>query len=527
MTFNPDEYLAKKAPAPMGGFNPDAYLAKKTEVVEPAPAQPEEQPGLISRGLSFLNRQTEKLDAPMRAATIEGVKKYGGGLSIADDFRGMPSKPYEGPGVIGAFKEQYGKPTLPQYEPEKLPEALGVAPGANSTAASFLTEMAAPSSLLAGPLVKGAVKGGKAISKLASPIGSAISEGTARVTSKVGSAATGVNENVLKRYIDKTDEINKAIKDVGGDWASKSEKEIAKNMSDIQTTRSKLSGEISKTLSKAPKDRVIDVTELAERSKSSGAWDDISHLFSETPGIEQVGSRYKVNLDELNKIKNTLQDIASPSYTKDGQIFAKGPEIARQAKGLAAEARKALNTNAPEIATANNKLSMLHNLEKRSQKNLIKAGSADTGLMSAGLTTGSRAEKNLSMLQDITGTPMVERARNYATAKEMDAAGLMSRERSGGAVERYGKQIAVIGGVGAVGGPAAAVLAAATSSPIAWKKAIQAGNVSKKALSALSSASGLAGDKLYEFASTKKGKAILAAAMSGQKTMLGDKDAGN
>lgn len=324
---------------------------------------------------------------------------------------------------------------------------------------------------------------------------------------KAASAFTGETEKVIKTYADKTDEINQMIKDSGGDMTEAADAARAKVSKGIQSFKANLNGKISSALGSAPKEATISTEGIIgqlEKAKNglnktfhSDAISEIDDMIAKINAESQGG---KVNAESLNVIKQGLYDGAAPSYSKGGQIFARGTQAQRAFKSAGAQARKTLNEVAPEIADANNQLSALHSIESNLNKNLITAGKADGALFAAGSGSNNRNAKMLKRLGDISGVDALGAAEDLAAARAFSSPSWMPTGSTGKTV---GRMMLGAGTGYLIDGEKGAAIGAGLTSPAMLKVGINVGN-------ALSPGARMAGNVL---SAAKNNPAISQAAI--------------
>lgn len=182
-----------------------------------------------------------------------------------------------------------------------------------------------------------------------------------------------------------------------------------------------------------------------------------------------MGENGQINLKDLHDLKESLQEMAKPAYLKGGQIFERGKEVRQAAKAAAAEVRSLFNQAAPDLAVVNNKLSQLHVLEGKLNKNLITPEKSASALLSAGANGGAGA-KQLQRLGDITGKNFLPQAEDLAAANSLGSPKLFSPVSTGRVL--LGSTLGGAAGgyhSGAGGAGAGALAGAAASSPAGIK----------------------------------------------------------
>lgn len=382
-----------------------------------------------------------------------------------------------------AFRQLAQRALAPEEAPASSTEAL---------------EQIGGEALLSGATEYGfgkAAKGLKALSQTA-PVAKMIAAGKkagTEVASVIGNTLTGVPKKNIETLIKQGDEVASTIKKYKGD-ISEAANEVRSNIMDgIQSLRRDLNSQISKALSSVEADVMIDPKPIYEALESAKNKID-PNLYPEQLGAidDMIGRIRKIAtrnglvtegegglfLHELNSVKGFLQERAAPSYLKDGQIFIPGKESQKAAKSGAAIARKTLNSASPEIAKANNKLFLLHDIENKINKNLIKPESPDAAIFGVGAGTQGRNKKMLERLGGLLDKDLIGEAEKISAAKEFSQAELLPRDVTGKSLTR------MLGGTavgGSVGGPMGAVVGGALTSPLALKTGIRGAQMLEKA----------------------------------------------
>ena len=299
---------------------------------------------------------------------------------------------------------------------------------------------------------------------------------------KTLSALSGVPQAEIDNYAARTNQINEMIEKSGKDLSTAADQVRQKTQDSIRATRQKLSNQISTALKGAPTEPVHEVSPIigelnAAKARlnsnlQSDAVEQIDGMIQKLTA-EGASADGKVSPQQLNQITRFLQDKAKSAYMQGGQIFQSSKEAAQAAKAAAAVSRKALNAAVPEVAQANNQLSMLHSIEDNLNKNLIAPGKSDSALFAAGAGTNPRNAKMLERLGSVTGTQPLQEATDLATMRTFNKPSLLPADSTGKAAARM---MLAAGAGHALGGPAGFMMAAAAS-PAAAKLAINAANV--------------------------------------------------
>jgi hypothetical protein len=307
---------------------------------------------------------------------------------------------------------------------------------------------------------------------------------------KIGSTLTGETEGVIKTYAERTDHVNDMIKQGGGEvteMADQARKEISDG---IQAKKRELNGVVRKAISSAPEEKSIPINPVVEKLEAakaklnpnlkSDAVSEIDELIAKVKG--EADEHGNVNLRSLHEVKEYLQEAGKSAYAKGGQIFSRAKDAAQAAKDAAAQARRIFNPLAPEAAEANNALSALHSIEDRLNPNLIKPGAPDSALMAAGSGANARNAKMLTRLEQASGVPALQKAKDLAAARAFASPSWLPKDATGKAAARM---ILGAGVGGAIDGKEGALVGGALTSPMALKVGINALNMGKGAVSSL------------------------------------------
>ncbi len=310
----------------------------------------------------------------------------------------------------------------------------------------------------------------------------------APLTRKLGSALSGVAESLVENYAKRTDFVNKIIRENGGDMTAAADQVRTELSAGIQGAKQKLNGQISSTLADSSPDPVHSIQPLIDKLEAAksklnpnlkaDAVKEIDDIIAKiTTEASQSNADGLVNASQLYQIKQFLNESSSSAYNKGGQIFTRASESARAAKDAAGAARATLRTAAPEISQADAQLSRLHSIESRLNRNLLAPGKPDGAFMAAGAGTNPRNAANLRALEEVSGVPVMQRAKDLATAREFANPSVLPSDFTGKALAR----MAVGAGVGGyLDGKEGAAIGGALASPMGIKVAVNTANVAKR-----------------------------------------------
>lgn len=312
------------------------------------------------------------------------------------------------------------------------------------------------------------------------------------VTRKIGSALSGVDENIIKNYASRTDEVNSLIKKSGGDMTAAAD-QVRTELSDgIQKTKKALNSQITVALNKASPEKNVSIQPLIDQLEASKVKLNPNYKADAIADIDEMiaaiksdaGPEGMVNAAGLYQAKQFLNEGSKGAYNKGGQIFTRASEAAQAAKSAAGKARAIIGTVSKDVSAADGQLSKLHAIEGRLNRNLLAPGKPDGALFAAGSGANPRNAATLRSLEEISGVPVSQRANDLATAKTFANPSLLPSDSTGKIVGR----IAAGAGVGYLAdGEKGAYIGGAVASPMALKAGINAANYAKSFASKLPS----------------------------------------
>lgn len=310
---------------------------------------------------------------------------------------------------------------------------------------------------------------------------------------KLGETLTGVPKQDIKTYATRADEVKGLLKEAGGQMPVAEDLVREKAQAAIQNTRKELNNQISTALQEKYKmpspDQLVDINPIVDSLETKKAKlnpnlkaDDIADIDEIINKVKGETSTGKVTPAKLYEIQQYLRDQAKGSYAKSGQIFTRGDEAQRASKQAATMARQSLNSVAPEIKAANEKLAELHEIEDNINKNLIAPGKPGASLYAAGSGSNERSAKLLNDLKDITGYDLQRQAENLSAARSFENPDWLPVDKTGKSLAR----MAVGGGAGhGLLGPLGVPLGMMATNPATLKYSILAGRAAAKPLGLL------------------------------------------
>lgn len=310
-----------------------------------------------------------------------------------------------------------------------------------------------------------------------------IGKAAGTVARKVGSNLTGVDESLIQNYSKKTDEINKLIKQSGGDMTALADQARTELSSGLQRAKSNISSKISKAFESVDPNTVVSIEPILKKLKAArnalnpnykaAAISEIDDMINSISNEAKEGA---VSLSSLYQTKQFLNEGAKSAYNKGGQIFTRASESARAAKDAANSVRDILKEVSPAISEADSQLARLHQIEGRLNKNLLTPGKPDVALFTAGSGANPRNAATLRELEKISGVPVRQKALDLATAKEFAKPSFLATDSTGKTLTRMAAGAAA----GYVAdGNRGAVVGGALSSPMALKAGINTVNLAK------------------------------------------------
>lgn len=396
----------------------------------------------------------------------------------------------------------------------------------------FVVEMGAdplnilPVGAAAKSVVGSAAKGMSKLGKGSQIAGQAISKTGSKLVTKVGNVFTGIPEQEIATYLNKYPDVQKLITQYGDDMPGAADKIREGFQSSIRLKRQELGTKVRKALDSLPNEKVVDIEPVTSQLKLVRDRMNKSLRLEEVKQVDELIERIsgladesgKVTPKEMFDIKEFLQDRGSGAFMKEGQIFVPGKDAQIAAKNASREARQLVNTMSPTVAEGNRELSKLHILEKKINKNLIASGTPDSALAAAGSGANPRNAKNLQSLGEVTGKDMLGEAQKFASARRFSSPSWTAADSTGKGVERLIKTTIP---AAVFGGPTAALVAGAATSPMALKVAVQAGRIPISMVQKLSGVTGKVTDeaftKAYHVLKTPAGQKAVKAAMQGAK----------
>lgn len=318
------------------------------------------------------------------------------------------------------------------------------------------------------------------VGKIAKGIGGALKD--SRIAGGIGRVAeafTGVPRKETQTYIQHLDDVGKIGAEFGDDTYGASNSTRAQFKSDIDGARKGLNETITTTLSKSHPGKTIDVSGVVAELEAHKARLNPKFNADDIAEIDELISFVKtatdngtaVNLVDGHGLKEWLQKEAKPSY-KNGAIFQRGDKAQQAARAGARKTKELVNSAAPEIADANEKLSMMHSMEDRMNANLVTPNTPDASLMSAGSGSNKKNITDLKDLGELTDSNMIGEAEKLAAYKRFNSPELLPVDTTGKSFTRMAAARMALGAGGAYAAGENPLLGLAATSPAALKATI-------------------------------------------------------
>lgn len=325
---------------------------------------------------------------------------------------------------------------------------------------------------------KALVKNAKSLAKGA---GNLAGKAATETTAFMGHTLSGVSKGDIRTYIKHLDDVNAMAKKYGEKVAFAADETRKRFAADIASKRKELSAQISQSLAEASPKKNLVIKEVKEELEKHRARlnphyqaDDIAQIDELLKTVKDANKFGKASVAGLFDLKEFLQERARGSYQKSGQIFQPGKKAQQAAKSAAAKARRILNEKSPEIAEANNKLTLLHRIEDDINPNVIAEGKPHEALLGAGAVPGSRQARNLERLDEIVGKDFSGKAQKLSSYARFGDPSALPVDTTGKSWTRlaFGQALGYLSGL-----PGGNAIAFALTSPATLKAAINTGAI--------------------------------------------------
>jgi hypothetical protein len=255
----------------------------------------------------------------------------------------------------------------------------------------------------------------------------------------------------------------------------------------VQAKRQEYNAKITEALDKQPLDPVHPPDPLIaplEAAKAKlhprGKAEAIAQIDSLIDEIRTIGSGENglMNAKDLQAAKDLLKERTGATFQKAGQIFPTASETQRAAKSGLAEATKYLNDVIPEIKAPNQGLRALHQFEDLPRSSqILEVGKPEAALLAGASGTNMRNRNMLKLLGKHIGRDVLGEAEQISAMRAFGDAPFLPVDTTGKTSARIGVG-AVLGKLASyvLGIPHLEYVGAASTSPFALKKSIQARN---------------------------------------------------
>ena len=321
-------------------------------------------------------------------------------------------------------------------------------------------------------------------------------EALPKMTRTAGENLTGIPKKAIETYQKSGPEVEALYKQHEGNFSTMADEARAKTNEAIFSKKAELNKTIDTALKGsnaeievAPiKRSLIDAQTHLDPKVSTDAKQitQINEIIKEIENASENGKT--IPIQTANRFKASLQEQASQSYAKPGEVYSLGSDSARAAKKGAAEIRQQINKELPDLAKANDTHSKLHDLEDLMNINLIAEGKPEAALLAAGSGANQRNAKVLKDLGNLIDHDALGDAEKISAARYFGDPGWNPVDVTGKSVARKNTAQMIGSGIGAgVGGliggimPGAATgglvghhIGGIASSPMALKSGIQA-----------------------------------------------------
>jgi hypothetical protein len=373
--------------------------------------------------------------------------------------------------------------TAPLMAAQSVPAAIGK--GAASGAAYGIGEGKDLKDVGDGALVGGGTAG---LLQGASPYASKLAGAVGRGGAKAIGSLTGLPEEQILNYAQKTPLINQLIKETGNDYAGAVEKQRQGLLGDVSSFRKSANANIGNVLKNSNEGmapgQVLNELQAAKaqldpvlQKQKISALDDLINTYSSA-----VNEKGQITPNQMNILRGELQGIASSGNAymspSTGQLMPQSTQVGLAAKNAGRLASESLKNQFPEIKQGFNDLSSLHNIEGKIGGLLGENTNSNTLMNAAG--SDSLKGSRLRYLSDKVGSPAVGNLQNLKTAQTFSNPDMISQFKTG----RSLTGMALGAGAGALIDPndrrTGAEIGAVVASPMGVKGLINAINLAKK-----------------------------------------------
>jgi hypothetical protein len=403
-----------------------------------------------------------KKDFPMAqtVADIAGQITGGGALGAA-----IPAVSLAGKGLIGGARALApaagAAAAMGAIRPESEYGGISEPIDFGKRGQAALTDAAFMSAFSAVPAVLGAAKKG---------------------LKSVSSSLSGVTPQEMETFAARTEQVKDLYNRGGKDFQAIADEIRDNTLGQVRVKKAQLNSQIENALESASPEKIVAVQPFIDALESYKgkispklAAKDYAKLIEAQQAIaETAGETGLLSLKELKQTTEFLQDLASAAYTQPG-LVNNADRVSKFAKSIARDARKVLNQVSPEIADANNQLSLLHKIDDSLTRNVLKEGATTGTLFAAGSGVNKTQAKLLQKLDEAVGSNALQSAQDMAAARTFLGSGMTGA--SPFPMQSTGRSLLGTGLGYALGGPTGAAVAGGLSSPLAIRTAIEGVNL--------------------------------------------------
>lgn len=325
-----------------------------------------------------------------------------------------------------------------------------------------------------------------------------------KIAAKIFHTPTGMPEKDIQTYMEATDRINAMNAANGGDNVQNVKDAKKSLMDDIKVVKDFHNKNMSISLQGSNPNKDISglpIIDSMEQVKSELDPDSPKKLVEKVDNLinyvlAKMDGRGRVNLKDLNFIRQNLGENASKFKLDDGKFYRNDTDVARAAAAGFGETKKILGVEAPlEYLDALKAHAEIHQLQDETPIQLLRQKSPPATYNAAGSGQNPNNEEQLrkisAVTEPFTGNDLVQRAREVSAANTFNnPSALPMGEKTGYAVTRMASGSAVgyalAKAVGLEDPKMGAFIGAALTGPIALKAFINANNISSKMINSFS-----------------------------------------
>lgn len=309
------------------------------------------------------------------------------------------------------------------------------------------------------PVASGIRAGAKGLRKASQAIGkSKLYDKSKDLLAKAGNTISGAEPGAIKTYMERKPDV-KTLYEMSGKSIGEGADMLRESWKkDIQLAKDKYGGIVENAVAeqmakdtipkKYPINLITNELDIGKKGLSDifekdaiYTIDDINNKIIEASkysGGDKPMLQRKIDILNLHKLKQHLQEVGKSSYIKDGKIFANTNQAAKISQSAARQARILFNELLPEAAHANKQFEKLYKLEGKLNPNLLKEGKTEASIVAAGSGAHEQNKRLLTELSEVAGQKkrFIRDAELLAAAKEFMEAPWLAKEGTGKAMLR-------------------------------------------------------------------------------------------